>query len=84
MKYSERMVTDMARSKEKDIHYLNASLDKRLYNEFSGFCKKMNLTKTAACEQAIRLYMDSMNKAMESLQKETEKNAIHEAIEQLK
>lgn len=74
----------MARSKEKDIHYLNASLDEKLYDEFSDFCKKMNLTKTAACEQAIRLYMDSMNKAMESLQKEAEKNAIHEAIEQLK
>lgn len=35
-----------------------------LYEEFHAFCKAYGMSKVRATEQAIRQYMDKMNKAL--------------------
>lgn len=57
-----------------DTFYLT-SLDETLYNEFAAFCEKMGMSKTGACEQAIRMYMDAMTEAMDNVKKKAEINA---------
>ncbi len=52
---------------KKEIKYLNVCMDKSLHEEFEQFCKDMGMSKTGATEQAIRQYMDKVNKAMESV-----------------
>ena len=50
---------------KKEIRYLNVCLDKKLHDEFEEFCKKMGMSKTGACERALRMFMDKVNSAME-------------------
>ena len=69
--------------KKKKIHYLNASLDEDLYNEFADFCEKMSMSKTGACEQAIRMYMDAMMEAMDNVKKKAEINAHRDVAKYL-
>lgn len=52
---------------KKEIKYLNACIDKKLHEEFDQFCKKMGMSKTGACENALRMYMDKINKAIQSI-----------------
>ena len=49
---------------KKEIKYLNVCMDKALHEEFEQFCKDMGMSKTGACENAIRFYMDKMRKAV--------------------
>lgn len=51
---------------KKEIHYLNVCMEKSLYEEFDQFCKRYGMSKVGATEQAIRQYMDKMNKALKS------------------
>jgi hypothetical protein len=37
--------------------------------------EKMSMSKTGACEQAIRMYMDAMTEAMDNVKKKAEINA---------
>lgn len=53
--------------KRKDWKYMTVCLDKSLLAEFDKFCKDHSMTKTGATEQALRQYMDTMNKALESV-----------------
>ena len=63
------------KSDKKEIKYLNVCMDKSLhvcmdkslYEEFEQFCKDMGMSKTGACENAIRLYMDKMRKAVKTI-----------------
>ena len=52
---------------KKEIKYLNVCMDKSLHEEFEQFCKDMGMSKTGACENAIRLYMDKMRKAVKTI-----------------
>lgn len=52
---------------KKEIKYLNVCMDKALHEEFEQFCKDMGMSKTGACENAIRLYMDKMRKAVKTI-----------------
>ena len=65
------------------IHYLNASLDEALYNELAAFCEKMGMSKTGACEQAIRMYMDVMTGTMDNVKKKAEINAHRDVAKYL-
>ena len=47
----------MKKNDEKEIKYLNVCMDKALHEEFEQFCKDMGMSKTGACENAIRLKM---------------------------
>jgi hypothetical protein len=69
--------------KKKKIHYLNASLDEDLYNEFAAFCEKMSMSKTGACEQAIRMYMDAMTEVMDNVKKKANGNAQRDVAKYL-
>lgn len=61
-------VTNMEKkSDKKEIKYLNVCIDKSLHEEFEQFCKDMGMSKTGACENAIRLYMDKMRKAVKTI-----------------
>ena len=51
----------------KEIKYLNACIDRRLHEEFERFCKDMGMSKTGACEKALRMYMDKMKEAVSSI-----------------
>lgn len=55
------------KSNKKEIKYLNVCMDKTLHEEFEQFCKDMGMSKTGACENAIRLYMDKMRKAVKTI-----------------
>lgn len=55
------------KSDKKEIKYLNVCMDKALHEEFEQFCKDMSMSKTGACENAIRLYMDKMRKAVKTI-----------------
>lgn len=52
---------------KKEIKYLNVCMDKALHEEFEQFCKDMGMNKTGACENAIRLYMNKMRKAVKTI-----------------
>lgn len=52
---------------KKEIKYLNVCMDKALHEEFEAFCKAHGMSKVGATEQAIRQYMDKMNKAFETV-----------------
>ena len=52
---------------KKEIKYLNVCMDKALHEEFEQFCKDMGMSKTGACETAIRFYMDKMRKAVNTI-----------------
>lgn len=71
----------MARPKEKDIQYLNVCLDRPLHQEFDDFCKRVGMTKTGAVEKALRMYMDTINRAMDSVY---DKDIRQEAIADIK
>ena len=51
----------------KDIKYLNVCIDRSLHEEFERFCKDMGMSKTGACEKALKEYMDKINKVMQSI-----------------
>ncbi len=55
------------KTNKKEIKYLNVCMDKTLHEEFEQFCKKHGMSKVGATEQAIRQYMDTMNKAFNSV-----------------
>ena len=57
-------VTDMINNNKKEIKYLNICMDKALYEEFKAFHKAHVMNKVGTTEQAIRQYMDKMNKAL--------------------
>ena len=63
-------VYDMARPKVKDVRYMNVSLDCRFYEKFSAFCEKYDMSKTGATEKAIQMYMEAVDKAMSSVDKD--------------
>ena len=50
----------------KDNRYLNVCMNKILHEEFKAFCKAHDMSKVGATEQAIRQYMDKMNKALKN------------------
>lgn len=52
---------------KKEIKYLNVCMDKTLHEEFEVFCKAHGMSKVGATEQAIRQYMDRMNKALKNV-----------------
>lgn len=60
----------MARPKVKDVRYMNVSLDCRFYEKFSAFCEKYGMSKTGATEKAIQMYMEAVDKAMSSVDKD--------------
>ena len=60
-------VTDMKDNNKKEIKYLNVCMDKSLHEEFEVFCKAHWMSKVGATEQAIRQYMDKMNKALKNV-----------------
>ena len=53
----------------KDIKYLNVCMDRKLHEEFEKFCKDYGMSKTAATEKAIQMYMDKVKKAMKNVNK---------------
>ena len=55
------------KSDKKEIKYLNVCMDKALHEEFEAFCKAHGMSKVGATEQAIRQYMDKMNKALKNM-----------------
>ena len=57
----------MKKDDKKEIKYLNVCIDKNLHEEFEQFCKAHGMSKVGATEQAIRQYMDKMNKALKSV-----------------
>ena len=59
----------MRQKDKKEIKYLNVCMDKALHEEFEEFCKSMGMSKTGACEKAIRMYMDRMRNAMQSVER---------------
>ena len=60
----------MARPKTKDVRYMNVSLDRRFYEKFFAFCEKYGMSKTGATEKAIQMYMEAVDKAMSSVDKD--------------
>ena len=57
----------MKDNNKKEIKYLNVCMDKALHEEFEAFCKAHGMSKVGATEQAIRQYMDKMNKALKNV-----------------
>nr|MDD5837543.1 hypothetical protein [Eubacteriales bacterium] len=57
----------MKTSNKKEIKYLNVCMDKSLHEEFEQFCKDMGMSKTGATENAIRMYIDKMKKAVQMI-----------------
>lgn len=57
----------MKTTDKKEIKYLNVCMDKFLHEEFEQFCKDMGMSKTGATENAIRMYMDKMKKAINAV-----------------
>lgn len=55
------------KSDKKEIKYLNVCMDKSLHEEFEQFCKAHGMNKVGATEQAIKQYMDKMNKALKNV-----------------
>lgn len=52
---------------KKDIKYLNVCINRPLHEEFEEFCQKVGMSKTGATENAIRMYMDKMKKAVKTI-----------------
>ena len=71
LQYNKTRCCEVVNMKKKDdkkeIKYLNVCMDKALHEEFEQFCKDMGMSKTGACENAIRLYMDKMRKAVKTI-----------------
>ena len=42
-------------------------MDKSLHEEFEQFCKDMGMSKTGACENDVRFYMDKMRNAAKTI-----------------
>lgn len=57
----------MKNNDKKEIKYLNVCMDKTLHEEFEQFCKNMGMSKTGATENAIRMYMDKIKKAVKTI-----------------
>ena len=57
----------MKTNEKKEIKNLNVCMDKSLHEEFEQFCKNMGMSKTGATEKAIRMYMDKIKKAVETI-----------------
>lgn len=57
----------MKNNDKKEIKYLNVCMDKTLHEEFEQFCKNMGMSKTGATENAIRMYMDKIKKAIRTI-----------------
>ena len=45
-------------------------IDRRFYEKFSAFCEKNGMSKTGATEKAIQMYMEAVDKAMSSVDKD--------------
>lgn len=60
-------VIEMKNNDKKEIKYLNVCMDKALHEEFEQFCKNMGMSKTGATENAIRMYMDKIKKAIRTI-----------------
>lgn len=73
----------MNTTEKKDIHYLNLSFDASLYREFTDFCRRMGTSKTAACEEAVRMYMDAMNEAMSNVRAAAKDNMNDKVLKSL-
>lgn len=43
---------------KKDARYLNVNIDISLYNELEEFSKQTGVSKTAAVEHGLRMYLD--------------------------
>lgn len=52
---------------KKEVKYLNVCMDKALHEEFKVFCKTHNMSKVGTTEQAIKQYMDKMNKVLKNV-----------------
>ena len=57
----------MKSPEKKDIRYLNVCIERSLHEEFEHFCKDMGMSKTGACENALRMYMKKMKEAVSSI-----------------
>ena len=51
----------------KVTKYINVCMDKALHEEFEAFCKAHEMSKVGATEQAIRQYIDRINKALKNV-----------------
>ncbi len=67
MASERKTIEPMKTTDKKEIKYLNVCMDKALHEEFEQFCKAHGMSKVGATEQAIRQYMDKVNKAMKSV-----------------
>ena len=45
----------------------NVCIDKDMHEEFEAFCKANGISKVGATEQAIRQYIDKMNKVLKNV-----------------
>lgn len=57
----------MRANEKKDIKYLNVCIERSLHEEFEAFCQQMGMSKTGACEKALRMYMDKMKPVQEAM-----------------
>ena len=60
-------VTDAKDNNKKEIKYLNVCMNKALHEEFEAFCNAHGMNKVEATEQAIRQYIDKMNKVLQNV-----------------
>ena len=62
-------IEDFIESGEKSLKDKNywSALSVALHEEFEQFCKAHGMSKVGATEQAIRQYMDKMNKALKNV-----------------
>ena len=60
---------------KKDARYLNVNIDTAVYNELEVFSRQTGISKTAAVQHSLRMYMDDFYKRNEGL-KETIKEKM--------
>ena len=59
---------DMSRPK-KDGHYINANIDRQVYEDFCVCCEALGQKKTTAVERAIRQYVEQHVKEISAYRK---------------
>lgn len=53
---------------KKDAKYLNVNIKSPIYDELEAFSNHTGVSKTAATEQGLRMYMDDFYRRTEGLQ----------------
>lgn len=54
--------------KKKDARYLNVSIDRPLYDELEAFSTQTGISKTAAVQHGLRMWMNDYYSRNEGLQ----------------